>query len=289
MFNSRDVQQYNTGPQKEKNQSGDQSQFYTAAVVVFFPSPKGMFRWFSSYLELTWTFRSFTPHQWLAAVRKVVQGASTSAQVFLNQKKNIKTETVLPGLTCVRLCRLHIRTFLKSSHTDMFFMFLLCAWLCFFLCLWHILGFFLHISYFFDPIPVQQHENEYRAVTCTSQTCLCLLICWFVQCYHPLQTSSEFWQLKASTNEYLITFSVGEGGVGGSSGHKKSQGSFLCQGQIPIERRGHQRTGGCHTVDPNRCTLALKGQCEIIEKHLNTVWCLKTLKSLSGVRGVIKS
>lgn len=38
MFNSRDVQQSNMGSEKEKNQSGDQSQFHMA-VVFFSASP----------------------------------------------------------------------------------------------------------------------------------------------------------------------------------------------------------------------------------------------------------
>lgn len=59
MFNSRDVQQSNMGPKKEKNQSGDQSQFHMAVVFFSALPPLGnVFRVIqqgSSYIELTTT------------------------------------------------------------------------------------------------------------------------------------------------------------------------------------------------------------------------------------------
>lgn len=68
MFNRGDVQQSNMSPEKEKNQSGDQSQFHMAVVFFFFsalPPPGNVFRVIqqsSSYTELTWNFLSFTLH-----------------------------------------------------------------------------------------------------------------------------------------------------------------------------------------------------------------------------------
>lgn len=77
MFNSRDVQQSNTGHSdlkfknqscRKKNQSSDQSQFHMV-VVVFFSAlpPRGnVFRVIqqnTSYIEMTSTFLSLASHQ----------------------------------------------------------------------------------------------------------------------------------------------------------------------------------------------------------------------------------